>query len=110
ALYDAFGQRQVSTLYTSLNQYHVIMEVAPRYAQSPEALNDVYVPARGVGTSTTALLPSRDPTTGVAVSGAATLMAPLAAMAHFAESSAPGAINHQNTSLATTVSLNLAPG
>jgi multidrug efflux pump len=46
ALYDAFGQRQVSTLYTSLNQYHVIMEVAPRYAQSPAALNDIYVPAR----------------------------------------------------------------
>ncbi len=45
ALYDAFGQRQVSTLYTSLNQYHVIMEVAPRYSQSPAALNDIYVPA-----------------------------------------------------------------
>ena len=46
ALYDAFGQRQVSTLYTSLNQYHVIMEVDPKYAQSPAALNDIYVPAR----------------------------------------------------------------
>src|SRR6185369_11387971 len=58
ALYDAFGQRQVSTLYTSLNQYHVIMEVAPQYSQSPAALNDIYVPAdtnaQFTGTSATA--------------------------------------------------------
>ena len=47
ALYDSFGQRQVATIYGELNQYHVIMEVAPRYARSPEALNDVYVPAKG---------------------------------------------------------------
>ena len=45
ALYNAFGQRQVATIYDELNQYHVIMEVAPQYARSPEALNDVYVPA-----------------------------------------------------------------
>src|SRR5262249_37562626 len=48
ALYDAFGQRQVSTIYTELNQYHVVMEVAPQYWQSPETLRDVYVrSARG---------------------------------------------------------------
>ncbi|HET9642770.1 MAG TPA: efflux RND transporter permease subunit, partial [Burkholderiaceae bacterium] len=52
ALYDAFGQRQIATLYDELNQYHVIMEVAPRYSRSPEALHDLYVPVRGaVGTS-----------------------------------------------------------
>jgi multidrug efflux pump len=45
ALYDAFGQRQVGTIYTELNQYHVVMEWAPRYAQSPRALEDIYVPA-----------------------------------------------------------------
>ena len=45
ALYNAFGQRQVATIYTELNQYHVVMEWAPRYAQSPNALRDVYVPA-----------------------------------------------------------------
>jgi multidrug efflux pump len=143
ALYDAFGQRQVSTLYTSLNQYHVIMEVAPKYSQSPASLNDIYVPARApttVGsaslnassaastasstapgqtsasaaaatpTSTSTVLPSRDPTTGAAVSGAATPMVPLAAFAHFAEGSTPSAINHQNASLATTISFNLATG
>jgi multidrug efflux pump len=42
-LYDAFGQRQVSTIYNALNQYHVVMEVAPRYWQSPETLKDIYV-------------------------------------------------------------------
>src|SRR5207247_4162444 len=46
ALYDAFGQRQVSTMYTQLNQYHVVMEVAPRFWQSPETLKAVYVPSR----------------------------------------------------------------
>ncbi|MDE2003186.1 MAG: efflux RND transporter permease subunit [Betaproteobacteria bacterium] len=44
ALYDAFGQRQVATIYTGLNQYHVVMEWAPAYTQSPSALADVYVP------------------------------------------------------------------
>src|SRR6478609_8932457 len=47
ALYNAFGQRQVATIYGELNQYHVIMEWAPRYAQGPNALADVYVPAKG---------------------------------------------------------------
>ena len=45
ALYNAFGQRQVATIYTELNQYHVVMEWAPRYTLSPNALSDVYVPA-----------------------------------------------------------------
>jgi multidrug efflux pump len=45
ALYDSYGQRQVSTIYSELNQYHVIMEVAPLYRRTPDQLNDVYVPA-----------------------------------------------------------------
>jgi len=45
ALYDSYGQRQVSTIYSELNQYHVIMEVAPAYRRTPDQLNDVYVPA-----------------------------------------------------------------
>jgi multidrug efflux pump len=48
-LYDAFGQRQVSTIYTALNQYHVIMEVAPRFWQNPDILNDIYVSTAGGG-------------------------------------------------------------
>ena len=46
-LYDAFGQRQVSTIYNALNQYHVVMEVAPQFWQSPETLKDIYVSTAG---------------------------------------------------------------
>jgi len=52
-LYDAFGQRQVSTIYNALNQYHVVMEVAPRYWQSPETLDDMYISTAGGSASGT---------------------------------------------------------
>jgi multidrug efflux pump len=52
-LYDAFGQRQVSTIYNALNQYHVIMEVAPQYWQSPDSLKDIYVSTSGGAVSGT---------------------------------------------------------
>ena len=52
-LYDAFGQRQVSTIYNALNQYHVVMEVAPRYWQDPSTLNDVWVSKSGANPSGT---------------------------------------------------------
>ena len=118
ALYNGFGQRQVATIYDELNQYHVIMEVAPRFAQSPEALRDVYVPSKatagGAGnavanaaTNTTAL---RDPSSGSALSAAPATMVPLAAFARFADSSTPTSVNHQDGELATTVSFNLADG
>ena len=67
SLYDAFGQRQVATIYDELNQYHVIMEWAPRYAQGPNALADIYVPAKGVATGA--------PTSGTAVTTQAALAA-----------------------------------
>lgn len=53
-LYDAFGQRQVSTIYSSINQYHVIMEVDPRYTQRPDSLKDIYVSTSGGTASATA--------------------------------------------------------
>src|SRR5436190_3012919 len=71
ALYDAFGQRQVSIMYRQLNQYHVVMEVAPEFARSPEALENIYVRASN----------------GTAV--------PLATFAHFGPSNTPLAVNHQ---------------
>ena len=83
---DAFGQRQVSTIYNALNQYHVIMEVAPRFLQSPETLKDIYVQNK---------------------SGK---MVPLAAFASYGPGSAPLSVNHQGQFVATTVSFNLAPG
>jgi multidrug efflux pump len=71
-LYDAFGQRQVSTIYNALNQYHVIMEVAPQYWQSPETLNDLYVSTSGGAvTGTQASNAVAGTSTGKAKAGAA---------------------------------------
>src|SRR4029079_15456709 len=53
ALYDAFGQRQVSTIYKDKNQYHVIMEVAPAFWQSPETLHDIFISTSGGAVSGT---------------------------------------------------------
>jgi multidrug efflux pump len=133
ALYNGFGQRQVATIYDELNQYHVIMGVAKEYAQSPEALRDVYVPSKATAASTGApvaaapgasaaagdsgvpaapsnLTAARDPASGQALSGAPTHMVPLSALASFAESSTATSVNHQDGELATTVSYNLAEG
>ncbi|MCC7644616.1 MULTISPECIES: efflux RND transporter permease subunit [unclassified Janthinobacterium] len=126
ALYNSFGQRQVATIYDELNQYHVIMEVAPRYAQSPEALRSVYVPASNAaavaGTGTTATTATsvatttsnttaaRDPSSGSALSTTLAHMVPLSSFSSFAESSTATSINHQGGELATTVSFNLADG
>ena len=85
-LYDAFGQRFVSTIYESLNQYHVVMEVAPQYQQDPETLNQVYVRSN----------------TGA--------MVPLSAFAHFGPGNTALAVNHQGQWPAVTISFNLAPG
>ncbi|MBV9340725.1 MAG: efflux RND transporter permease subunit, partial [Acidobacteria bacterium] len=85
ALYDAFGQRQVSTIYQPLNQYHVVMEVDPQYQNSPDALASVYVRSAGGQ------------------------MVPLAAMAHFGPANTTLAVNHQGQFPSTTISFNLAP-
>ena len=85
ALYDAFGQRQVSTMYRQLNQYHVVMEVEPRFYQSPDALQSIYVRS----------------TNGNEV--------PLAAFAHFGNGSTALAVNHQGQFPSVTLSFNLAP-
>ena len=85
-LYDAFGQRQVSTMYTTLNQYHVVMEAAPAFWQNPLILRDIFV---------------RAPT------GA---MVPLDAIATHAPANAPLTVQHQGLFPAITLSFNLAPG
>jgi multidrug efflux pump len=85
-LYDAFGQRQVSTIFTQLNQYHVVMEVAPEYWQRPETLRNLYVrPAGGPPVPLSAFTQYR---------GAATTLS----------------VNHQGQFPAVTLSFNLAPG
>jgi multidrug efflux pump len=112
ALYNAFGQRSVATIYDELNQYSIIMGVAKRYSQTPQALADVYVPSRGTSTASAPanLTAARDPATGQALSGAATTMVPLSAIASFGEGATPTSVNHQDGELATTISYNLAEG
>jgi multidrug efflux pump len=85
-LYDAFGQRQVSTMYTSLNQYHVVMEAAPQYGLNPEGLRNIYV------------------------TSSAGQQVPLSALAHYASTTAPLTVNHQGPFSAVTISFNLQPG
>ena len=109
ALYNAFGQRQVSTIYGDLNQYRVIMELAPRFIRSPEALKDIYVPARA--TAAAAANPGlRDQATGQVLSNSATTMVPLSAIAKFTESAKAASVSHQDGELSTTVSYNLTEG
>jgi len=86
ALYDAFGQRQVSTMYEPLNQYHVVMEVAPQFQQTPEALHNIYLRS------------------------AAGTPIPLSAFTHYEPSNTALEVNHQGQSPSVTISFNLAPG
>ncbi|HYB89467.1 MAG TPA: multidrug efflux RND transporter permease subunit [Candidatus Binataceae bacterium] len=85
-LYDAFGQRQVSTMYTQLNQYHVVMEVAPDFWQNPETLHDIYIRT------------------------AAGAEVPLSAITHYEPTTSPLAVSHQGQFPAVTISFNLRPG
>jgi multidrug efflux pump len=137
ALYNAFGQRQVATIYTELNQYHVVMEWAPGYTTSPNALADIYVPATrlatsggqtvavestaastaatsGTSSSTTPAVSAnpgvKGASTGSVLANSVTNLVPLATIASFAEESTATSVNHQDTELATTISFNLAPG
>ncbi len=128
-LYDAFGQRQVSTIFKEENQYHVIMEVAPQYAQDPTVLNDVYVSngrpaapaasARILASPTSvadaavsgpAAPPSRSASQGVSISSVPETIIPLSAIATWDDASTPTSVNHQDGQPATTISFNLAPG
>jgi len=85
-LYDAFGQRQVSTMYTPLNQYHVVMEVAPQFWQNPESLDLIHVRSNTGG------------------------LVKLSTFTHFAPEMTALAVNHQGQFPSVTISFNLAPG
>src|SRR6266850_1906075 len=85
-LYDAFGQRQVSNMFTELNQYHVVMEVEPEFWQSPEGLKQIYIRATDGG------------------------MVPLSAFTHYEPTTAPLAVNHSGQFPSVTLSFNLTPG
>jgi hydrophobe/amphiphile efflux-1 (HAE1) family protein len=85
-LYDAFGQRQVSTIFLEMNQHHVVLEVEPRFQQNPDALRTIYVRS----------------STGADV--------PLSTFTHIEPSNATLAVNHQGQFPSVTLSFNLAPG
>ena len=85
-LYDAFGQRPVSTMYTAMNQYHVVMEVDPRFWQSPQFLDQIYVTFAANGGS------------------------PLSVFTHYTAATTPLAVNHHGLFPAVTLSFNLRPG
>ena len=94
ALYDAFGQRQVSTIYTQLNQYHVVLEVKPEFQKRPEDLDHIFLRTSMGGQG-----------------GASGNMAvPLSAFVQIQHHNVPLAVNHQGQFPVVTVSFNLAPG
>ncbi|MCX7099672.1 MAG: multidrug efflux RND transporter permease subunit [Methylococcales bacterium] len=95
SLNDAFGQRQVSVIYNPLNQYRVVMELAPDYWQSPEALHQVYISVPGEATAS---------------GPAAARQVPLSTLASFAPTSTPLSVNHQGQFAAATLAFNLNPG
>jgi multidrug efflux pump len=84
-LYDAFGQREISTIFTQLNQYHVVLEATPQFQRNPENLDQIFIQAAG----------------GAAV--------PLSAIAHIERSNTPLTVNHQGQFPVVTISFNLAP-
>jgi len=103
-LYDAFGQRQVSTIYNALNQYHVIMEVAPRYWQSPETLKDIYVSTSGgaaSGSQATNALHASAAATAQAEGAAQASASPLGAVA--GAGTAAGASNSVENALTNAI-------
>ncbi|PYY13935.1 MAG: acriflavine resistance protein B [Acidobacteria bacterium] len=138
-LYDAFGQRLISTIFTQLNQYHVVLEVAPDHQLTPNDLNDIYVHASpggappaasgggvggpSVGVAASSQNSSGSPTSGStqATSGTGTVpvanvasgrsqIIPLSAFAHIETTTTPVAIYHQGQFPVATISFNLAPG
>ena len=103
-LYDAFGQRQVSTIFTQLNQYHVVLEVLPSFATTPDNLQDIYIRPSTVSANTGA--PTANGAT-VTTSGAPV---PISAFTQVKSTNTALAVNHQGQFPVVTLSFNLAPG
>ncbi|RCW76194.1 efflux RND transporter permease subunit [Pseudorhodoferax soli] len=132
ALYNAFGQRSVATIYNDLNQYSVIMEWAPRFQQAPLVLKDLYVPSTvstttdssgraststvqanadsstGTSTVSSANPASRNSSAGQALATSTTTMVPLSAFVRVGERAVPSSISHDDTELSSTISFGLA--
>src|SRR5450755_4179351 len=127
ALYNAFGQRLVSTIFTQTNQYRVVLEVKPEFQLGPEAMAQIYVPATNSGSPTASAsvptaggnasaalaAPGAGTTSSASASGASTqasLQVPLTAIARISERATPLVVNHIGQFPSATISFNLAPG
>jgi multidrug efflux pump len=115
-LNDAFGQRQISTIYGQANQYRVILEAQPRYQQDPASLGKLYVTGASTSTGTAATVANtatgttNTNTTATPNTVTGSNQVPLAAFARFLNTSAPLAIAHQEQFPSVTISFDLAPG
>jgi multidrug efflux pump len=109
-LYDAFGQRQVSTIYTQLNQYRVVLEVNPEFQQNPDSLKDIYVASNSALQAFSGSTANITNNAQTSVSTAANAQVPLSAFTRFEPGSTALALNHQGQFPAVTISFNLAPG
>ena len=122
-LYDSFGQRQISTIFTQLNQYRVVLEVAPQFRTSTALLNQLTVKSNGSGALTgsnatsfgLAASSNSSTSTGISVANTGIIIGnggtiPLASLAASVNTNAPLVISHQQQLPAVTVSFNLAPG
>ena len=108
-LYDAFGQREVSTMYTALNQYYVVMEVDPQYQLSPDALNGIYVKTGTVAGATAGAARTTSSSAALPILPATGSMVPLSTIAHFEQKRTALQVNHQGQYPAVTLTFNLAP-
>ena len=109
-LNDAFGQRQISTIYGQANQYRVILEAKPEYQRDPTALSKIYVPANSPSQPLSTSSAQTSGPVNTSVPGSATAQIPLSAIAEMIRTTAPLAIAHQEQFPSVTLSFNLAPG
>ncbi len=119
-LYDSFGQRQISTIFSQSNQYRVVLEANPSWQRDPASLRDLRIPATATGGAVGANSSSTGPSlggtgnTGSGTTGAAsttsTPQVPLSAIARITQTTAPLVVTHEQQFPAVTLSFNLAPG
>jgi multidrug efflux pump len=109
-LYDAFGQRQVSTIFTQLNQYHVVMEVDPQFQQNPDALKNIYVRSSSLQQANSGSTVNISSAAQANITSAPNTQVPLSAFTRFEPGATALVINHQGQFPVVTISFNLAPG
>jgi multidrug efflux pump len=109
-LYDAFGQRQVSTIFTQLNQYHVVMEVDPQFQQNPDALKNIYVKSSSLQQANSGSTVNISSAAQANITSAPNTQVPLSAFTRFEPGATALVINHQGQFPVVTISFNLAPG